>query len=70
MTTAQMERVLAGIRPEEVRDFLRMLSLWERAGWVDREEAARWKQRISRAQAPVGSGPAPDWTAATNNGRS
>jgi hypothetical protein len=50
MDTACMERILAGIRPEEVRDFQDMLALWERAGWIDREEAAEWRRRISRAQ--------------------
>jgi hypothetical protein len=49
MVIACMERVLAGIRSDEVRDFLGMLSLWERAGWIDQEQAAEWKRRISRA---------------------
>jgi hypothetical protein len=49
MDTSHMERVLAGIRPEEVRDFQGMLALWERAGWINQEEAAEWRRRISRA---------------------
>jgi hypothetical protein len=50
MDTRHMERVLAGIRPDEVQDFQGMLALWERAGWIDREEAAEWRRRISLAR--------------------
>ena len=50
MDTSCMERVLAGIRPDEVRDFQNMLALWERAGWIDQEEAAEWRRRILGAQ--------------------
>ncbi len=57
MDNLRKERVLRGLRPEEIPDFRRMLDLWERADWISHEDAAEWWRRIYAA---AGVAPAPE----------
>jgi hypothetical protein len=54
MDTIRMERILAGLRPEEIPDIQGMIELWEKASWIDREEAAEWRRQVvARASGPL-----------------
>ncbi len=55
MVHRAMERALAGIRPDEIQDVLEMVALWERAGWIARDEAAEWSRLILASGRPLES---------------
>ena len=47
MDTQLIDAVISSMTPEEVRDGLRMVSLFERWGSMSQAEADEWRRRIA-----------------------
>ena len=46
MDPARMNALLAGMDPEEIREGLCLVNVFERAGGASPDEAAEWRRRV------------------------